>query len=71
VIATRSGCAIGNGFNGVQGFAIWNFAPPTQVPERNAGERGFYHSLASLSFKLESRLSVTPVENGIRYAEDN
>ncbi len=30
-----------------------------------------YHSLASLSFKLENRLGVAPAGNGIRYAEDN
>lgn len=53
--------------------AIWNFAPAhIQVP---AGvilqNEDLYHSLASLSFKLESRMGVTPVGNGIRYAKDN
>jgi redox-sensing transcriptional repressor len=53
--------------------AIWNFAPThIQVP---AGiilqNEDLYHSLASLSFKLESKLEVRPVENGITYAKDN
>ena len=53
--------------------AIWNFASAhIQVPQRVILQNeDLYHSLASLSFKLESRLSVTPAENGIRYAEDN
>ncbi len=53
--------------------AIWNFAPAhVQVPERVILQNeDLYHSLASLSFKLESRMGVTPVENGISYAEDN
>jgi len=57
--------------SGIQ--AIWNFAPlHIQVP---AGivlqNEDFFHALASLSFKLESKLEVGPVENGISYAEDN
>jgi redox-sensing transcriptional repressor len=53
--------------------AIWNFAPAhVQVPERVILQNeDLYHSLASLSFKLESRMGVTPVENGISYAKDN
>jgi len=52
--------------------AIWNFAPahllvPPRVILQN---EDFYHSLASLSFKLESR-RVKAGENGIRYGEDN
>jgi len=43
--------------------AIWNFAPAhLQVPERVILQNeDLYHSLASLSFKLESRMGVTPV----------
>ena len=53
--------------------AIWNFAPAhVQVP---AGvilqNEDFYHSLASLSFKLETRLGVPPAGNGIIYGEEN
>src|SRR5579863_2718489 len=53
--------------------AIWNFAPAhVQVPPTIILQNeDLYHSLASLSFKLESRLGVTPVESEIRYAEDN
>jgi redox-sensing transcriptional repressor len=53
--------------------AIWNFAPAhLQVPQRVILQNeDLYHSLASLSFKLESRMQVTPVENGISYAKDN
>jgi redox-sensing transcriptional repressor len=53
--------------------AIWNFASAhIQVPQRVILQNeDLYHSLASLSFKLENRLRVAPVENGIRYAEDN
>ena len=53
--------------------AIWNFASAhIQVPQRVILQNeDLYHSLASLSFKLENRLGVTPVENGISYAEDN
>jgi redox-sensing transcriptional repressor len=55
--------------------AIWNFAPAhIQVPERVILQNeDLYHSLASLSFKLESTmgklensLGLTPRENGIR-----
>lgn len=54
-------------------LAIWNFAPAhVQVPQRVILQNeDFYHSLASLSFKLESRLGITPVGNGTRYVEDN
>jgi redox-sensing transcriptional repressor len=53
--------------------AIWSFAPthihvPAGIILQN---EDLYHSLASLSFKLESKLGVSPVENGISYAEDN
>ncbi len=53
--------------------AIWNFAPAhIQVPERVILQNeDLYHSLASLSFKLESKMGVTPTGNGISYAEDN
>ena len=52
--------------------AIWNFAPAhVQVPARVILQNeDLYHSLASLSFKLESR-RVKAGENGIRYGEDN
>ena len=52
--------------------AIWNFAPAhIHVPERVILQNeDLYHSLASLSFKLESRMAVTPLENEI-YAQDN
>ena len=52
--------------------AIWNFAPayihiPAGVILQN---EDLYHSLASLSFKLESRVKVTPVESQI-YVQNN
>ena len=52
--------------------AIWNFAPthihvPKGVILQN---EDLYHSLASLSFKLESRIRVTPVESEI-YVQNN
>ena len=52
--------------------AIWNFAPaylhvPKGVILQN---EDLYHSLASLSFKLESRTKVTPVESEI-YVQNN
>jgi redox-sensing transcriptional repressor len=53
--------------------AIWNFAPAhVQVPERVILQNeDLYHSLASLSFKLESRMGVPPFESEISYAQDN
>ena len=53
--------------------AIWNFAPAhIQVPERVILQNeDLYHSLASLSFKLESKMPVVPLENGISYVKDN
>ena len=53
--------------------AIWNFAPAhIQVPERVILQNeDLYHSLASLSFKLESKMQVVPLENGISYVKDN
>jgi len=53
--------------------AIWNFTPAhIQVPERIILQNeDLYHSLASLSFKLETRVGVTPIEGEISYAEDN
>ena len=53
--------------------AIWNFAPAhIQVPERVILQNeDLYHSLASLSFKLESRMRVPPFESEISYAQDN
>ena len=55
--------------------AIWNFAPVhIQVPKAIILQNeDLYHSLASLSFKLESRsrIVVTPSESEISYAEDN
>jgi redox-sensing transcriptional repressor len=52
--------------------AIWNFAPAhIQVPERVILQNeDLYHSLASLSFKLESRMGASPLESEI-YAQDN
>ncbi len=52
--------------------AIWNFAPahilvPDGIILQN---EDLYHSLASLSFKLESRGRVTPVESEI-YVQNN
>src|SRR6185312_15051049 len=48
--------------------AIWNFAPARlQVPERVILQNeDLYHSLASLSYKLESKREGEPLENGIR-----
>jgi redox-sensing transcriptional repressor len=53
--------------------AIWNFAPAfIHVPDRVILQNeDFYHALASLSFRLERKLGVTPVENGNSYVEDN
>jgi redox-sensing transcriptional repressor len=53
--------------------AIWNFAPAhIQVPEQVILQNeDLYHSLASLSFKLESRMPVSLQRNGIPYVEDN
>ncbi len=53
--------------------AIWNFAPAHVQLSKLVilQNEDFYHSLASLSFKLESRLGVTPTGNGTRYVEDN
>jgi redox-sensing transcriptional repressor len=53
--------------------AIWNFAPAhIQVPERVILQNeDLYHSLASLSFKLESQMGVPPFESEISYAKDN
>ena len=53
--------------------AIWNFAPAhIQVPATVILQNeDLYHSLASLSFKLKSRLGVAPAGNDIPYAEDN
>jgi redox-sensing transcriptional repressor len=53
--------------------AIWNFAPAhIRVPDGFILQNeDLYHSLASLSFKLERNLVVGPVKNGISYAEDN
>lgn len=47
--------------------AIWNFAPAhIHVPEGIILQNeDLYHSLASLSFKLESRMKVTPAESEI------
>jgi len=52
--------------------AIWNFAPAhVQVPARVILQNeDLYHSLASLSFKLESRMAKAG-ENGTRYGENN
>jgi len=53
--------------------AIWNFAPAhIQVPQQVILQNeDLYHSLASLSFKLEGRMRVPVPRNGIPYAEDN
>jgi redox-sensing transcriptional repressor len=53
--------------------AIWNFAPThIQVPSGIILQNeDLYYSLASLSFKLESKLEASPVKNGISYVEDN
>lgn len=52
--------------------AIWNFAPAyIHVPDGIILQNeDLYHSLASLSFKLESRLQVTPMESEI-YVQNN
>jgi redox-sensing transcriptional repressor len=52
--------------------AIWNFAPAhIHIPEGVILQNeDLYHSLASLSFKLESRTKVTPVESQI-YVQNN
>ncbi len=52
--------------------AIWNFAPAhIRVPEQVILQNeDLYHSLASLSFKLESRMNLTPVESEI-YVQNN
>jgi redox-sensing transcriptional repressor len=52
--------------------AIWNFAPAhIHVPEGIILQNeDLYHSLASLSFKLESRSKVTPLESEI-YGKNN
>jgi redox-sensing transcriptional repressor len=53
--------------------AIWNFAPAQiRVPSRVILQcEDFYHSLASLSFKLERMLGTKPVKDGSSYAQDN
>jgi redox-sensing transcriptional repressor len=53
--------------------AIWNFAPAhIQVPARVILQNeDLYHSLASISFKLETRIGAMPVGNGISYVKDN
>ena len=55
---------------GIRG--IWNFAPAhIHVPEGVILQNeDLYHSLASLSFKLESRFRLTPVE-GELYVQNN
>jgi redox-sensing transcriptional repressor len=52
--------------------AIWNFAPAhIRVPEQVILQNeDLYHSLASLSFKLEHRLNSTPLETEI-YVQNN
>jgi redox-sensing transcriptional repressor len=54
-------------------MAIWNFAPGhIQVPARVILQNeDLYHSLASLSYKLEKRMGVPPFESEISYAKDN
>jgi redox-sensing transcriptional repressor len=75
VIATPPGCAQSVADLMVTGGirAIWNFAPAhIHVPETVILQNeDLYHSLASLSYKLESRLGVTPTGNGISYGKDN
>lgn len=53
--------------------AIWNFAPAhIHVPDGIILQNeDLYHSLASLSFKLETGHVAVPVENGITYAQNN
>ena len=53
--------------------AIWNFAPahiavPKEVILQN---EDLYHSLASLSFKLERHMTKRPLESETIYAQDN
>ena len=53
--------------------AIWNFAPaylhvPQPVILQN---EDFYHSLASISYKLENSMRVRLIENGNSYGEEN
>jgi len=75
VIATPAGSAQSVADLMVSGGirAIWNFAPAhIQVPAHVILQNeDLYYSLASLSFKLESRSGVMPVENGISYVEEN
>jgi len=70
VIATPAGAAQSVADLMVTGGirAIWNFAPAhIHVPERVILQNeDLYHSLASLSFKLENSMGVTPLENGIQ-----
>jgi redox-sensing transcriptional repressor len=74
LIATPAGAAqsvadlmVGGGIR-----AIWNFAPAyVRVPEGVILQNeDLYHSLASLSFKLESLMRVAPVESEI-YVQNN
>ncbi len=53
--------------------AIWNFAPAhIHVPERVILQNeDLYHSLASLSFKLEKREALSPLNIGITYVKDH
>ena len=53
--------------------AIWNFAPAhIRVPERVILQNeDLYHSLASLSFKLERQLGAPPLESDVSYAENH
>ena len=53
--------------------AIWNFAPAhIQVPHRIILQNeDLYHSLASLSYKMEGRLNGAPAGEGKSYAEDD
>jgi redox-sensing transcriptional repressor len=75
VIATPAGAAQSVADLMVAGGirAIWNFAPAhIQVPERVILQNeDLYHSLASLSFKLENLMRVPPFESEISYAKDN
>jgi redox-sensing transcriptional repressor len=52
--------------------AIWNFAPAhIRVPQGIIVQNeDLYYSLASLSFKLEHRMSVTPAESEL-YVQEN
>jgi redox-sensing transcriptional repressor len=53
--------------------AIWNFAPThVRVPKPVILQNeDLYYSLASLSFKLDNGLGLTPVGNGINYGKEN